>query len=79
MHRPNFCESGSCPRTGLQEASGGAPGGLWALYLDEPVLVLCEYSKIPRSYWRFWEAALAKSGNNNSNSSGGTGPLNRKP
>jgi hypothetical protein len=28
----------------IQRLEGSRPGGLWDLYLDEPVLILCEYA-----------------------------------
>ncbi len=28
----------------IQRLEGSRPGGLWGLYLDEPVLIVCEFA-----------------------------------
>ena len=40
--------------SGLREA---APGGLWDLYLDEPVLMVCEFAVAVRALGFQWRVA----------------------
>ena len=33
----------------IQRLEGSRPGGLWDLYLDEPVLIVCEFAVAVRA------------------------------
>ena len=48
--RAKSCELRRCGGAlQIQRLEGSRPGGLWDLYLDEPVLILCEYAIAARA------------------------------
>ncbi len=41
----------------IQRLEGSRPGGLWDLYLDEPVLIVCEFGVAVRALGFQWRVA----------------------
>ena len=41
----------------IQRLEGSRPGGLWDLYLDEPVLMVCEFAVAVRALGFQWRVA----------------------